>query len=209
MQRSPYGDRFAKLELGGGAMLDMGCYLVQFAALFLPRADDTVSNITVHATGSVLNGVDTDVAFTISTPNASASYGTSIKRASDFALSIFCEHGKLSIRSPANCPVSAEYVLYADARLDKTQPVPCCGQMELERREFAYPLPMYPALLAPMRGYPNGMGFVYVASAFERCLYTPSCTELHELPMSEQRLIVRLTTKVFDQLSIYQGVTGM
>mmetsp|Transcript_7010 Transcript_7010/g.18297 ORF Transcript_7010/g.18297 Transcript_7010/m.18297 type:complete len:480 (+) Transcript_7010:98-1537(+) len=214
MTSSPAGDRFFKRALGGGAVLDMGCYLVQFAANFLPQPHptedvDSAASFAVSAVGRVEDGVDLDVAFTIATERGSASFGTSLTRASDFALQIYCEHGKVSLASPANCPVEASYTFYADAMEDPNQPTPCCGQPELETRRFAQPLPAYPTSLLAHRAYPNGMGFVYVASAFERCLYTPGCTELPELSTSQQRLIEQLTAKVLGELGIYQDAEKM
>jgi hypothetical protein len=190
-------------------MLDMGCYLVQFLVLFLPHTGDGVDDFAVKADGSVEGGVDLDVAFTLSTPNATASLGTSLKRASDFTLEIYCEHGKIALASPANCPTQATATRYADARQAVKLPIPCCGQPTEEVRSFSHALPRYPTKLESSHAYPNGMGFVYVAPAVERCLYLGGCFELDELTMAEQRLIVQLTGMVHSQLGIYQGVTGM
>lgn len=214
--RPPGGDRFTLPALGGGAMLDMGCYLVQFGALWLsPRGSAAPSpwgahNFTVRALGQVEGGVDMEAAFLLSAGNASASFGTSLKRASDFALSIYCEYGKLELAGPANCPARASYALFQDARQKREPPTPCCGQPVVEERSFVQPLPSYPPALLPRRGYPNGMGFAYVAAALERCLYTPGCRELDELPMGQQRLIVELTAAVLAELGVYyQDVVRM
>lgn len=224
--RSQHGDRFSLASLGGGAMLDMGCYLVQFAILFLSQlgggapaagvaAARSVDDFTVKAFGLIEGGVDKDVSFIIAAkaPNGSvaarsASYGTSLLRSSDFSLSIYCQHGKVELSGPANCPAHASYALFADAAAQDEPPVPCCGQPLLEERSFVQPLPVYPPALLGRRGYPNGMGFAYVASAFERCMYTPGCRELDELPMVEQRLIVELTAKVLRELGIYEEELG-
>lgn len=209
LQRSPHADRFSRADLGGGAMLDMGCYLIQFVALFLPRMGNGADDFVVKAVGAVEAGVDLDVAFTLSTSNATASLGTSLKRASDFALEIYCEHGKVTLASPANCPTQASFTRYTDARQAAKLPLPCCGQPTEEARSFSHPLPRYPSKLESYRAYPNGMGFVYVASAVERCLYLGGCVELDELTTAEQRLIVQLTGAVHAQLGLYQGVTGL
>jgi len=212
--RVPGGDRFSLASLGGGAMLDMGCYLVQFAALFLPQpvggnAPGDARGFDVRALGQVEGGVDTDVAFVVAAGGASASFGTSLRRSSNFALSIYCAHGKIEIDGPANCPVRASYALYDDAASKREPPVPCCGQPLLEQRSFVQPLPTFPPRLLARRGYPNGMGFAYAASAFERCLYTDGCRSLDELPTAEQQLIVDLTAEVFAHIGIYQNVSGM
>eukprot|EP00965_Chrysotila_dentata_P213006 6187381-Pleurochrysis_carterae.AAC.1 len=86
-------DRFFNQKLGGGAMLDMGCYLVMVATTFLATSegvvDNNVSNWSVLATGAAERGVDTDAALLISRPTGTSGlFGTSLKRSSDFDVQI-------------------------------------------------------------------------------------------------------------------------
>jgi hypothetical protein len=73
---------------------------------------------------------------------------------------------------------------------------------------FDRQLPLYPSTLASTPRYPHAMGFVYVAAAFERCVYQSGCMELMELPTEEQRLISRLTDMVLEGLEVFKTVGG-
>lgn len=209
VRASPGGDRFMRADLGGGALLDMGCYLVHFAAQFLQGKQSIerygYDDFTVKASGSVERGIDMETAFVISNGLAGAAFGTSLDRASDFTLKVYCTHGVVTLNSPANCPTSASYTRYVDATGHNETPVPCCGQPLVTHWEFEKPLPKFPARFLP-QAYPNGMGFVYSASAVERCLYTPGCTELAEMPLDEQMLVVNLTAEVARQVGIFQDL---
>jgi len=165
MRAAPDRDRFLRADLGGGAVLDMGCYLVQFAAMFLEGNTSVgpsgYTSFEVKASGTVRSGVDVEAAFIMSNGRAGAAFGTSITRASDFALKVYCEHGVVEIKPPANCPSAASYIRYEDSAVGET-PVPCCAQPLVSSYEFYRPLPVVPRGL-PMERYPNGMGFVCAA----------------------------------------------
>jgi len=209
VRASPGGDRFMRSDLGGGALLDMGCYLVQFATLFL-AGDHSVAGpghdgFNVKASGDVVDGIDMETAFVITNGPAAAAFGTSLNRASDFTVKVYCTHGMVTLQTPANCPTYASYHLFTDATGHNETPVPCCGQRLVARWEFEKELPKTPAKFLPP-AYPNGMGFVYSASAVERCLYTPGCTELEEMPLAQQMLIVNITAEVARQVGIFQDL---
>lgn len=203
---SPARDRFVRSDLGGGAMLDIGSYLVQFATLFLDATPDHAW--TVHAVGAAVDGVDMDTTFMISAGNATASFGTSLLRASDFKVQVFCEHGVVVMDAPANCPASASFVAYEDASTSQTVPVPCCAQPQVASQSFAQALPPRPPH-APPAFYPNGQGFAYVIAAVEQCLATPGCLELDELTLEHQLRIVRITEEVLRAVGVYRHTPGM
>ncbi|KAL1528218.1 hypothetical protein AB1Y20_009577 [Prymnesium parvum] len=207
-------DRFFNASLLGGATLDMGSYLCMYASTFLDASleveDYALDNWSVQAEGVVEGGVDTETAFLIGhVGGAHAAMGTSLKRASDFAVRVMGTHGMVHILGVAISPLAAEVTVYADASLRTESPRPCCGMPLVSTTSFKSVLPPYPAWTGESEQYPHAMGMVYVAAAFEECMYDPDCTELPELPLEEQRLLVQLAWKVLDRVGVYKGVQGV
>lgn len=81
--------------------------------------------------------------------------------------------------------------------------------METNAASYDSVLPPYPEWTGQKPQYPHAMGFVYVAAEFEQCVYKKGCTELPELPLEEQRLIVQMTGRVLQGIGAYKGVTGI
>ena len=117
-------------------------------------------------------------------------------------------HGVLHIAGPANCPLSARYSVFEDAGAVSEPPTPCCGMPENYSATFSRQLPTFPSSIASTPRYPHAMGFVYVAAAFERCIYRDDCHELRELPTDEQVFISRLTEKVLKGIGVFKHIGG-
>jgi len=162
-----------------------------------------------HGHADEITGVDVESAFVINRANgAHALMGTSLKRASDFSVQVMGAHGVLHIAGPANCPLSARYSVFEDAGAVSEPPTPCCGMPENYSATFSRQLPTFPSSIASTPRYPHAMGFVYVAAAFERCIYRDDCHELRELPTDEQVFISRLTEKVLKGIGVFKHIGG-
>lgn len=86
--------RFFSRKLGGGAMHDMGSYLVQFSLMFL---FDNAKQVDIQALSvmSEEENIDLETAFVLSHRGKTAQFGTSLRRPSDFDVEVFGTHGKL------------------------------------------------------------------------------------------------------------------
>jgi predicted dehydrogenase len=104
---SHYFDRFFDHKLGGGTLLDLGCYMVQYATLLSPH--DTFPTITSQ--GTIVNQVDLDVSTILTwSENFKATFSISFQRSSPFTLDIIGTHGIVQIKEPANCPISGNCI---------------------------------------------------------------------------------------------------
>lgn len=183
-------DRFLNKKLGGGATMDMGCYLIQSQLSFLlPRRgvgppqdahplvvglEDQISRnhlltdaelkdlgLEIHALGDTYRDVDSEVAAVVTVAGTRGLFGVSLQRTSPFNLEILAAHGSLSLAAPANCPASARLQVLRDANLPKPHPVtPCCGQPVTDEAILAYDMPPFPSSFEPQ--YPGTLGFAFM-----------------------------------------------
>lgn len=189
-------ERFFSRKLGGGAMHDMGSYLVQFSLMFL---FDNAEQVDVQASSIMSDErIDLETVFVLSHKDKTAQFGTSLRRPSDYDIEVFGTHGKLRIHTPGNCPTNASYAIFQDATKETQTPIPCCGQPVITAKEFYAPLPEYPTKYGDPQ-YPRGTGFVYVIEAVEKCL-NEGCSEMPGFSYDEQLEIVRLSDKILKEI---------
>jgi dihydrodiol dehydrogenase / D-xylose 1-dehydrogenase (NADP) len=149
--------RLWQKSLGGGGMLDMGCYVVMTATMVFGTKEEP----TVKACGTLVGeGVDQKGALALSYPSggmASLSYG--LDGTYHEETKIMCENGYIVIEEPAHCPLRAR-IVYAKSRTD----------MVTEIVEEA--LPVYKPNRCGGRkvNYPNSEGLAHEAAEVERCI---------------------------------------
>ena len=171
-------DRFLNKKLGGGATLDMGCYLVQSMLMFMGEDEylkqayqsQLDSNMLlprmpqrVTAFGDLApTGVDIEVAAVVQVLDKRGVFAASMQRGgSPFNFEVLAEHGSVTLAAPANCPASASLTILEDANYPEPHVVkPCCGQPSIEQTNIKFELPPLPAHLEPQ--YPGTLGFSFM-----------------------------------------------
>jgi predicted dehydrogenase len=86
--------RFFLRKLGGGAMHDMGSYLVQFSLMFL-FDDPKQVDIQASTVMSDDENIDLETAFVLSHRGKTAQFATSLRRPSEYDIEVFGTHGML------------------------------------------------------------------------------------------------------------------
>jgi len=186
-----YRDRWYSSDLGGGALMDMGCYLLQYLVMMTREA--TSASLSRNHTGIALesvygkvdkeSGVDIDTSYIMEYHGVVGRFGNSLIRASPFNVQILGTSGAIEIGSPGNCPTTAVLTSFQDASLSSFPPFPCCQQPLMTQKIFEEPLPPYPREYFPQQ-YPRGTGFVYMIHAIVECLRI-GCQELPDVPHRE------------------------
>mmetsp|Transcript_6848 Transcript_6848/g.16813 ORF Transcript_6848/g.16813 Transcript_6848/m.16813 type:complete len:464 (-) Transcript_6848:25-1416(-) len=203
-----YQDRWLKKGAGGGATMDMGCYLLQFLVM-LTEENKTASRLSsmykgmdayvtgnktdlgfskgdmIHILGAFgltdpTTKVDIDSSVVVEYKGVQGRFGSSLIRSSPFTVDILGTLGTISIGSPANCPTEATLTAFEDSTKRSAMPFPCCVQPLKESRQFSQELPVYPREYFPQQ-YPRGTGFTYMIGAVEECLHF-GCLELPDVP---------------------------
>jgi len=182
-----YQDRWLSAELGGGSLMDMGCYLLHFLVMMTNEQKGVNASAKISIDNAVgrldpNTKVDVDTSYTAQYNGVVGRFGTSIIRASPFTVQIMGTQGMITIESPANCPTEASLVAFWDASRTSFMPYPCCVQPLAESRDFSEDLPPYPRQFFPQQ-YPRGTGFVYIIEAVTECLRA-GCKELPDVPQS-------------------------
>ncbi|MGH3509428.1 MAG: Gfo/Idh/MocA family protein, partial [Nocardioidaceae bacterium] len=99
-------DRLLNPELGGGALLDMGVYVLTFAHLFLGEPDRVTATATLSD-----QGVDLDVALALGYPSgAVAALTTTMTAASPRTASIATDRGRIDVPAPFHHPTTVSWV---------------------------------------------------------------------------------------------------
>ncbi|CAB9517627.1 Trans-1,2-dihydrobenzene-1,2-diol dehydrogenase [Seminavis robusta] len=206
-------DRYLNRDSGGGAMLDVGCYLVNLALLVNPVLPQQIQASAQTTYMDHQYRIDTEMGFLLNwdsakkTPSMMAvennnknetkttpmifSGQASFRRPSSFEFEINAQHGRLVIHNPANAATAAtvyEYQTFGPLK-----------HVEEIRSE----LPPFDVSFGPEQ-YPRGEGFVYIIREIEQCMFEkgipgdakPGCLELEELTLQDQLLTVNVTDTV-------------
>jgi len=207
-------DRFLNRTQGGGAMLDLGCYLVNVADMVNPTKD---APYQLQATAQrtymgVKYGVDTELSFALNWKKSSSNKTTetpflmtgqaSFRRPSSFEIEIDATHGRLVIHSPANAATAATVYKYAPF-----------GPMK-EREYVRSELPTFDESFGAEE-YPRGAGFIYIIQDIEKCMYKegipgsktdrdqPGCLELEPLTMQDQLNTAQMTDLILQNTGYF------
>jgi dihydrodiol dehydrogenase / D-xylose 1-dehydrogenase (NADP) len=180
----PEVKRMWDIEMAGGAMLDIGIYLVQAATMvFGPTVPEQVK-----CTGQLADtGVDSEdcVALTWN-GKGSANLMATVSANTPEELLIVCSKGYLRLKSPAHCP---SQVIIAREE----------GRGKFAEEVFECPLPPCPPQLKA--NYPNSEGMFYQVQAVEECL-AKGLLECPEMTLDDTLAIV----KIMDQCRKQVGV---
>jgi len=180
-------DRYFNKTLGGGSIMDIGAYLIQFATMAFGK-DGGYTQISAN---SKLNdqGVDIESSYSIRTKNGVASLTTSFERISRSETEIYGTRGKIVIHSPTSCPNSASLFVTSNIK-----------NGFLEVVEFSHPVPPVPAKYAP-QNYPQATGFIYVIEAVEKAVKDHQ-VELTEIAHNEQIVIAEIADEILAQSGV-------
>ena len=214
--------RLLNKTLGGGVMLDLGCYLVSMAVSITAERSFPMD---IQATGlrsylGVDYNVDTEAAFGLrwggTEPAVSSlkcrdrkekrdsqhtqnetfimSGQASFRRPSSFAVEIAGTHGRVVIRGPANAPEAAAIYQY--------EPFGSLQHVEIVKSNIPDFLESY-----GREEYPQSAGFVYIIQALERCMNknNGACLELEELTNKEQLTTVKITDQVLRKIGYWKS----
>ncbi|KAJ1619800.1 hypothetical protein T492DRAFT_1082905 [Pavlovales sp. CCMP2436] len=193
------GGQGALLRMQGAAPPSNAATLVdmlQYVAVFLDP--DGEGDYLVRTAGQLAAAGSSEFAVGIAHAGVNATFSASAVT-TEFALTLFCSRGPVTISAPADAPSGAGYTICLGKAVGSASE-PCAGDSAVSSGQLQQSLPTYPKSLVAGRGVQHGMGYVYIASAIERCAYTASCTELQELSVKQQRLVVRLTADVLSRL---------
>jgi len=182
-------DRYFNKTLGGGSIMDIGVYMIQFATMAFGK-DVGYTQISAN---SNLNdqGVDIESSYSIRTKNGVASMTTSFERISRYEIEIYGTQGKIAIQNPTS-PNSVS--LYVTGNSENTVD----GFLEVV--EFSHPVPPVPAKYAPAN-YPSSTGFIYVIEAVEKVVNDHQ-VELAEITHNEQIVIAEIVDEILAQSGV-------
>lgn len=224
-------DRFLNRTLGGGAMLDLGCYLVNIAVMV---AGTSYANgpVDIVSTGETTidgidYGVDTEAAFAVrwgrQPPGKSKATSFVKKQAQQASANAepvsMVMSGQVSFRRPSSfeveiagshgrvaihTPANAPHSLTI-SRYRPYGPIESVDEVTSSRLEFD-------DTYGPER-YPGGGGFVHVIRAVEQCMkdkgipgqVQDGCLELKELPMEEQLTTVSITDDILRKIGYWKS----
>jgi predicted dehydrogenase len=205
-------DRFLGRSSGGGAMLDVGCYIVNLAIMVNPSVPRDVKASAQTTYMDTEYRVDTETAFLLNwdatapaEPETTAvnvswtspmmlSGQASVRRPSSFEFEINAQHGRVVIHAPANAANAVTVYDY--------EPFGAVRHIE----EVYSELPRFDSSFGPEQ-YPRGEGFVYVIHEIEQCMLEKGipgaddeqrngCLEVEQLSLDDQLLTVRITDMV-------------
>jgi predicted dehydrogenase len=197
-------DRFLNRSSGGGAMLDVGCYLINLAVLLRGQHPDVPSQLQAMAQRRYLGTqyeVDTETAFQFDWEEKAplmVSGQASFTRPSSFEVELEFWHGRIVLHGPANAATAA--TIY------EHEPMGPLKHVELVSSE----LPVWDHNRFGPENYPRGAGFAYVIHEIEQCMSEhgipgestrgggsrPGCIALEQLTMDEQLLTVAITETI-------------
>jgi predicted dehydrogenase len=85
--------RLTELELGGGALLDLGVYPLSFIQMLLGKAQE------INVSGEVSGGVDKNLSAELTYPDSIAHFTTGFDSDGDVKARVVCERGEVEIDS--------------------------------------------------------------------------------------------------------------
>lgn len=168
----------------GGAMLDIGCYVVQAATLaFGPTLPEQIK-----CTGQLsATGVDKEGSMSMTWENkGSASLIFSLTTNTPEQVTIICSNGNLRLHGPAHC---TEQLTVAKE----------VSRGKFTETHFKFELPVCPE--GQTINYPNSEGFLYEVQAVERALRDGKL-ECEEFSLDESLVVVQLMDEYRRQLGV-------
>ena len=212
-------DRFLNRTQGGGAVLDLGCYLINLAVMANPSRNLPVEvqasaqrtyfgiDYKVDTESSFIlkwNSQDTAEDGAMSESTMIMSGQASFRHPSSFEVEIEGNDGRLKIHGPANAPNRTTIYEYRSEGIGTLKHVELVGS-KMPKFDERYGI----------GEYPRGEGFVYVINELEQCMFEkgipgsknhydrPGCLELETLPMAEQLDTVRITEEVLRKIGYW------
>lgn len=188
---SDYYDRFFNPQLGGGAMNDLGGYLISY---FLEFSRSPLIPL-VRSEGEKVGDVDTAVSFLL---GKSGVFSVSILRDSSFDVQLLGSHGIIDFKASAIAPSTIDLTVRVDANSRNASliPFPCCAQPLAFIQKFHYSLPNS----SGFRCYPGTAGFLYMVQSIEDCFSKGGCQQLPGLTDDDQILISKITDQVLEKM---------
>jgi dihydrodiol dehydrogenase / D-xylose 1-dehydrogenase (NADP) len=186
-------ERLANKTLGGGIIMDMGCYQLQFATMLnqgkFPNSLSAVARKNAA-------GVDTDsslaLAWNSGENSVMASFTNGFDKLGQVALTITGTKGKFEIPKYFNCPDTVNYYQF---KLDED------GNMESNLAyTFHEALPEFPSNTAPI--YPQAAGFTYTVNAVHTALAKGE-KFLKEIDPEEQLVVMSIVDNLRHQVGSY------
>lgn len=176
-------------DKAGGAMLDIGCYVVQAATL----AYGFSVSPEVKAVGELTaEGVDKRASVSLSYPQGTASLSYGLDAFYPGETKILCERGMIVVDGPSHCPTRARIVR-------------AVGRTETTEEVVEEALPVYPKGPEHCGGrevnYPNSEGLAYEAAEAERCL-REGLTESPVFPLDESLAVAEIMDRARAELGV-------
>eukprot|EP00928_Gymnodinium_smaydae_P074491 TRINITY_DN57535_c0_g1_i1.p1 TRINITY_DN57535_c0_g1~~TRINITY_DN57535_c0_g1_i1.p1 ORF type:complete len:368 (+),score=38.30 TRINITY_DN57535_c0_g1_i1:91-1104(+) len=171
-------------EQAGGAMLDIGCYLVQAAVMaFGPTVPEQIA-----CTGRLAKtGVDKEGLVSLTwADKGSASLMFTLTSNTPEQLRIIGSNGYLVVDTPAHCPV-------------KVTVAKACARGQFEEEVFAFDLPKVPEGYSV--NFPNSEGFLYEVQAAEKALREGQL-ECPDYTLEESLVVTQIMDKFREQLGV-------
>mmetsp|Transcript_15154 Transcript_15154/g.17163 ORF Transcript_15154/g.17163 Transcript_15154/m.17163 type:complete len:344 (+) Transcript_15154:101-1132(+) len=169
-------------KLGGGALLDIGCYPLSWVLLALGIEKFP----QVRAVSKLRNGVDAIGSVSLLYPEAVASASYSIVSVLPETAIISFENGYIEIQN-SHTPVTARIVNNSDRTTSKDT-------------NFCFPLPSYPENHGELN-FPGSEGFLYQVKEIERCIET-SALETSFFTLDESLFLAKLMTEIRTQVGV-------
>jgi len=170
--------------MAGGAMLDIGIYMVQAATMvFGQTLPDQIA-----CTGILSDsGVDAEGCFSLSWKGkGSASFLATLRANTPEELIVICEKGNVRIRGPAHCPTQIVVTKVA-------------GRGEAQEEVLSFPLPQCPA--GCKANFPNSEGMLYQVQAVEKCLHG-GLLECPEYTLDESLVVTQIMDAYRKQVGV-------
>lgn len=163
----PPTSRMFDKALGGGGLLDIGCYTIDSAAWAFTSTKDRSSQASgkaprnVTATGVLCEtGVDVSGNIIVDYEGGSAGLLYTLSAQTEEQTTIWGTHGSIKLHSPAHCPSNLTFQQWSTpSRAEESEPT-----------TIHHPLPAVDEEAGECYNYPNQQGFSYQIQAVEDLL---------------------------------------
>lgn len=185
-------ERLRNKTLGGGGLMDVGCYLIQYATML--KGGQSPSKITSLAK---LNeqGVDLDINMVLKWEDSFATFTVGIDRFDGGNFAVIGSKGRVDIEEHVNNP--EKLTVTAWSNIDgATKPVSSWADWT-----YYQPIPSVPAEYAPLN-YPQSTGFTYTVEAVEKALKSGK-TFLQEATPDEQLILMQISDTIRHQIGVF------
>jgi dihydrodiol dehydrogenase / D-xylose 1-dehydrogenase (NADP) len=187
-------DRFWNKTVGGGGLLDIGCYLIQYGTMLNNGSYPDI----VQAAGTLNEyGVDIDVSTVLywKQNKALATFTFGLERTGTFSGIIFGTQGRIEINGAVNCPSSITVYKNSDG-YGTVIPL-----HEGVAENLNWDKPSFPTAQYGPGKYPEVSGFVYTIGAVETAL-REGRKFLDETPQIEQLVVVKIADEIRRQIGV-------